>query len=193
MAIPEWDINGILPPISPGESGHSMNRSPYRTALIDVVENFSRSPERKRILMGLLDYRAALHEVGLKNGFQWLDGSFMEAVEIIEIRSPRDVDVVTFFYLPEQVDQNSLIQEHPHLFEPEKAKQRFLVDAYMLRLGTPSQQSFVKRVSYWYSMWSHTRAGVWKGFVEVDLSPGEDLACRDFLKTLNDKGDEEWI
>jgi hypothetical protein len=143
--------------------------------------------------MGLLDYRAALHEVGLKNGFQWLDGSFMEAVEIIEIRSPRDVDVVTFFYLPEQVDQNSLIQEHPHLFEPEKAKQRFLVDAYMLRLGTPSQQSFVKRVSYWYSMWSHTRAGVWKGFVEVDLSPGEDLACRDFLKTLNDKGDEEWI
>jgi hypothetical protein len=120
MAIPEWDINGILPPISPGELGHSMNRSPYRTALIDVVENFSRSPERKRILTGLLDYRAALHEVGLNNGFQWLDGSFMEAVEVIEIRSPRDVDVVTFFYLPGQVDQNSLKQEHPHLFEPEK-------------------------------------------------------------------------
>jgi hypothetical protein len=190
MTIPEWNISGILPPISPGEPGHSMNRSPYRAGLLDVVESFSSSPERRRILTGLLDYRAALHEVGLKKGFQWLNGSFLEAVEVTDIRSPRDVDVVTFFHLPDQVDQESLVQKHPHLFEPAMTKQSFLVDAYLLRLGTPSQKSFVKRVSYWYSMWSHTRTGVWKGFVEVDLSPGEDRSCRDFLKTGINTGRE---
>jgi hypothetical protein len=190
MTIPGWNISGILPPISPGEPGHSINRSPYRAELMDVVDNFSSSPERRQILTGLLDYRAALHGVGLNKGFQWLDGSFLEAVEVIEIRSPRDVDVVTFFHLPEQIDQNTLVQEHPHLFDPAKTRQNFLVDAYLLRLGAPSQKSFVKRVSYWYSMWSHTRSGVWKGFVEVDLSPGEDRACRDLLKTTNKTGGE---
>jgi hypothetical protein len=29
-------------------------------------------------------------------------------------------------------------------------------------------------VAYWYSMWSHRRDGMWKGFVQIDLSPSED-------------------
>jgi hypothetical protein len=29
-------------------------------------------------------------------------------------------------------------------------------------------------ISYWYSMWSHRRNGLWKGFVQVDISQGQD-------------------
>jgi hypothetical protein len=32
----------------------------------------------------------------------------------------------------------------------------------------------VTAVSYWHSMWSHRRNGLWKGFVQVDISKDED-------------------
>ncbi|WP_426763559.1 DUF6932 family protein [Hafnia paralvei] len=34
--------------------------------------------------------------MGLAEGFQWVDGSFTENVELIERRTPNDVDVVIF-------------------------------------------------------------------------------------------------
>lgn len=38
----------------------------------------------------------------------------------------------------------------------------------------PMSAVTIQRVSYWYSMWSHRRDGVWKGFVQVDLDPMQD-------------------
>jgi len=74
-------------------------RSPYVVGLLDVVERFATTPERIRILDGLLRFRADLHQTGIVSGFQWLDGSFMEQVEILEHRPPRDLDVVNFLDL----------------------------------------------------------------------------------------------
>lgn len=96
--IPNWNISGLIPPIRPGQPGHSPERSPYRIGLMDIVNKFSETPERRNILSGLLRYRQALHDLGMINGFQWLDGSFMENVETTQSRHPNDIDVVTFFF-----------------------------------------------------------------------------------------------
>ena len=36
-------------------------------------------------------------KIGIGSGFQWLDGSFLENVEMTEKRDPGDLDLVTFF------------------------------------------------------------------------------------------------
>ena len=113
--IPTWTIAGVLPPIRPGQLGHSPDRSPYCVSLREVVEEFASSPKRIAILKELLDYRAALHQLGLISGFQWLDGSFMEDVETQESRSPNDVDVVTYFSLPSGETQATLFAKAGNL------------------------------------------------------------------------------
>jgi hypothetical protein len=140
-------------------------------SLLDVVTRFSTSPERRAILGGFLRYRAELHRLGLKEGFQWLDGSFLEHVELIEGRGPRDVDVVTFFHTPAAF---SLADEDARLFDQAVTKDRFQVDAYFVDLDhlAPRELSFWS--AYWYSMWSHRRSLDWKGYLQVELAPDED-------------------
>lgn len=72
VAIPQWNTLGLLPPIDP-VNPTSAERSPYPMALLDVILRFATSPERCKVLKGFLDYRAALHGMGLINGFQWLE------------------------------------------------------------------------------------------------------------------------
>jgi hypothetical protein len=186
--IPDFNMAGVLPPIRPGQDGISPDRSPYPVALHAVVDRFAKTPERIAILQGLLDYRAALHGIGVNSGFQWLDGSFMEQVEVLESRPPNDVDAVTFFYLPQGVDQRTLATQHGALFTPKDIKENFNVDGYPVTLGTHMTPYHIKNISYWYSMWSHRRDGLWKGFIQVDLSPTEDVAARAALALIQQQG-----
>lgn len=187
--IPSWNMAGVLPPVWPGELGHSPNRSPYAVTLANVVEYFSGSAERIAILEGLLAYRAALHQLNIVEGFQWLDGSFMENVEMLESRQPKDMDVVTFFRIPTGQTQATLVFQNTTLFVPEQTKQTFSVDAYPFILGEPTESRHVKQISYWYSMWSHRRGGTWKGFFQMDLAPQADLEAKLFLASVkNEKG-----
>lgn len=172
--IPAWNMSGVIPPIRPGQPGHSSDRSPYLAQLTSVVDKFSFSQERQEILRGFLAYRAALHSLGVISGFQWIDGSFLEDIEAQESRPPKDIDVVTYFYLPAGETQLSLIAKAGNLFDKKHVKETHHVDAYQNVLGGPLSSSLVRRVSYWYSMWSHRRDGTWKGFIEVDLAPHED-------------------
>ena len=188
--IPDWNIAGVLPPIRPGQDGTSGDRSPYIAAFCQLVERFAHSSERIAILQGLLDYRMSLYAIGVDKGFQWLDGSFMEQVEVLECRPPNDVDVVTFFHLPDGVDQVTLFTNHRTLFTPKDIKEKFKVDGYPSVLGTPNTASHIRQVSYWYSMWSHRRDGLWKGFLQIDLSPTADAEATVLLKQIHkQKGD----
>ncbi len=103
-SIPAWNSAGVLPPIRPNAPGSSPDRSPYVVDLAVLVDRFATSTERMAILDGLLRFRAALHAAGITSGFQWLDGSFLEQVEALEGRAPRDIDVVTFLALPQGLD-----------------------------------------------------------------------------------------
>jgi hypothetical protein len=83
VSIPSWGAQGLIPPIDV-MNPTSANRSPYRASLTDFVLRFSTTPERRGILDGLLRYRSALHGVGLTTGFQWVNGSFLEHIEVTE-------------------------------------------------------------------------------------------------------------
>ncbi len=187
--IPGWNISGVLPPIRPGVPGHDQDRSPYKVNLLNVIDRFSTTMERCQILLGLLDYRAALHDANLVQGFQWLDGSFMEAIEIKELRAPNDVDVVSFFHMPENVTQAEFALEHGALFDSDNTKTLYKVDAYPAVLGEETDSIFVNQVAYWYSMWSHTREELWKGFLEIDLSPEYDEEAKLVLLEKINSGD----
>lgn len=180
-SIPDWNSAGVLPPIRPNAPGSSPDRSPYVVDLDVLFDRFATSPERMAILDGLLQFRAGIHAVGITSGFQWLDGSFLEQVEALEGRAPRDMDVVTFFDLPSGQDQRSLVQSHGKLFDQKHVKATYAMDAYFVVLGEPLDKGSVRRVSYWYSLWSHRRDGLWKGFVQVDLDPSQDGDARAIL------------
>jgi hypothetical protein len=118
----QWNNRGILNPIS---APTAMKRSPYIVTLSELVECFATTPARCRILKGFLAYRAALHALGLLEGFQWIDGSFVEEIEVLEERDPNDIDVVTFYKLPSDETQATLFNKNPILFpsnEEEKGK-----------------------------------------------------------------------
>jgi hypothetical protein len=91
VAIPAWTADGVLPPINASQPV-SPERSPYVVSLTDYVLRFSDTPERRAVLDGYLRYRAALHAAGVVQGFQWIDGSFLEHVEVTEGRTPNDID-----------------------------------------------------------------------------------------------------
>jgi hypothetical protein len=176
ITIPDWDPQGVLPPFDPARPT-SPERSPYRVSLAALVARFATSVERVAILRGLLDYRAALHRLGLVSGFQWLDGSFTEDVERVEGRVPRDVDVVTFVLSPNGAPGGTLDGDEDAL-DHDAAKRRFSVDGYFVELDLLPPRDLTAQTAYWYSLWSHRRTRIWKGFVEVELDPRDDDAAR---------------
>lgn len=154
-------------------------RAPYFAPLQEFVTRFVTSLKRAELMEGFLDYRAALHQWGISEGFQWINGSFVEDVErSSNPRSPQDIDVVTFYYGNET---NTLNQQ---LFNPDITKENFDVDGYGIELGKPLDAGTAVLIGYFHGLWSHRRNHIWKGFIQVDLDPEEDPAARDRLQAI---------
>ena len=66
-------------------------------------------------------------------------------------------------------------------------KASFHVDAYAVHLGMVSER-LIQQCTYWYSMWSHRRNQILKGYVQVDLAPIEDAAAQAALVNLGNQG-----
>jgi len=175
VTIPKWNADVVLPPFD-AVNPTSANRAPYPVNMTDLVLHFGTTAERRTILDGLLRYRAALHAVGLTDGFQWIDGSFAENIELLEKRPPKDMDVVTFFRLPPGKTQRDVLLNNGALFDRKQTKPAFHVDAYPVCVGGIAE-SLIERSTYWYSMWGHRRSRVWKGFLEVSLSAADDATA----------------
>lgn len=109
-------------------------------------------------------------------------------VSVDENRAPRDIDVVTFFYMPAGQTQASLLLPNRSLFTPLETKSRFHVDAYFVQLDGGAPEPLVSSTTYWYSLWSHRRSGDWKGYLRIDLSPKDDQAARANLISLQGQG-----
>jgi len=190
VAIPDWNAQGVLPPINPA-SPTSVGRSPYRVSLTDLVLRYATSAERKTLVDGFLRFRAALHAAGLVQGFQWIDGSFLEKIELIEKRPPNDMDVVTFYHLPPSKTQQSILDAAPQLFSNTHSKLAYRIDAYNLQLNNQSPEQLFELSTYWYSLWSHRRNDLWKGYLQVDLAPGEDDIARTSLDAKQGEAGEQ--
>jgi hypothetical protein len=191
VSLPSWNALGLIPAIDEHQPA-SPERSPYTVYLTDFVLRFGQTQPRLVVLDGFLKYRAALHSAGLVSGFQWLDGSFLENVEILEARAPNDIDVVTFFDLPAGKSQMYIQQQFPDLFPSsriahQKLKDTYCVDAYYEDLGKPPSR-LVRQSSYWYSMWSHRRNQAWKGYLQIDLAPNDDSSAIAQLDNLIRQG-----
>lgn len=165
MTIPDFDHNGVLPahqgdPTEPGQL------SPYPVTAVEVVERLGTTPERRATLRGWLVLRADLRAAGL-SGFQWLNGSFAQDVERREGRAPRDIDVVSFVRaaatgLPDGTAA-------PAWLYPEASKAAYRVDHYLVNLAGRGE-AVVESTRYWSGLFSHTRDGVWKGMLRVELN-----------------------
>ena len=133
------------------------------------------SNERKAIMRGLLGYRQQLATVGLQTGFQWLSGSFMEDIEGLESRPPKDIDLVTFVHRPAAVradpDWHAFVNQP--LLNPKQVKAAFRCDCYFVDLDVDST-GVVSQTRYWFGLFSHRRGGLWKGMLEVPLAVSDD-------------------
>ncbi len=99
--IPSLNQSGVLPPFLPNAGPtESAAMAPYQATLVEIVQRFASSPERVSILNGLLRYREKLRSYGIIDGFQWIDGSYLEDCEKHRSRPPSDIDLVTFAERP---------------------------------------------------------------------------------------------
>lgn len=177
--IPTNTISGVLPPFRGDSSQDRAGTSPYEAKMSDLVLRFATSPQRIDILNGLLQYRKALAAIGITQGFQWIDGSFVEDVETIRGRPPGDIDIVTFARRPtnDPDELEQLLASNPELFDPNEAKAVYKCDAYFVDLAN-EPSLIVDDTAYWFGLFSHQRgaAATWKGMIKINLSSDDDDA-----------------
>lgn len=184
MPIPDFSINGVLPPYvgarGPGDSPEKM--SPYQATPLEVVDKLGTSSNRRDILVKWLNHRSEIGQIGFVDGFQWLDGSFVEEKE------PNDLDVVTFTARPSAAQDNlqlsSVIRANAHLFSRGPVKSAFRLDSFFIDLnGSP--KTLVNSSRYLLGLFSHRRDDdLWKGMLHVSLDPSGDQEARIRLEQL---------
>lgn len=178
--IPDFDQNLVIPPhvgdpVDPGQL------SPYPCTTLDLCQRLGRTPERRSILGKFLDFRQRLLGEGLNNGFQWLDGSFLEDVERRENRAPKDLDLVTVFWGYDRAFLQGLATRFREFASPSLARISFNLDHYCLDAGYDPAVT-LEQTRYWMLLFSHNREGVWKGMLRIELNtPADDKAARQAL------------
>ncbi len=185
--IPPLNQAGVLPPyltnIGPTKSDAM---SPYKTNIKELVSRFAVTPKRIDIVKGLINYRQLLRKEGIVDGFQWIDGSYVERCEERLNRSPNDVDVVTFAYRPQNYKDDGkwglfVKQKEDIIFNRRIIKQLYACDAFYEDLSLPGKV-IVSRARFWFGLFSHQRSTfLWKGLLEIPLQADDN----DALTPLN--------
>lgn len=172
MPIPDFDHNQVLPPHL-GDPRQPDELSPFPATSKEVCAKLATSAERKSILQGWLVFRRRLTQLNITDGFQWLDGSFLEDIEAAESRPPKDLDVLTFFALPAGMTSNDFVAQVepvlPEFFDRDLSKATFHLDHFPVNLATPGIE-LVDLTRYWTGLFSHRRNGVWKGMLRIELN-----------------------
>ncbi len=182
MPIPFFDSNSVLPPHL-GDPRTLAQLSPFPCTTLELCQRFSGSDSRVRILNGLLAFRAILAQTSF-TGFQWLDGSFLEDIETSEGRSPRDLDVVTFFDPQDAARYQEAQVRFPILLDRLAIKTAHSLDHFFVNL-TYNPMVLVENARYWSGLFSHRRNGVWKGMLRLELlTPADDVLALNFLGSL---------
>lgn len=177
--IPAFNASGVLPPfIGDNPTGYG-GVSPYVCQMSELQARFAHTPERRAVLNGLLGYRRALRVAGISQGYQFVDGSFVEDCEQLRGRPPADIDVITFAYLSASTadEKRAVMAAHPSIFDPEVAKNTFSCHAFFQDLGIPGH-ALVKPTCYWFGLFSHQRVtALWKGILVVPLQSDDDAVA----------------
>ena len=181
--IPDFDHNLVIPPHL-GDPTSIDQLSPYRASTKDLCEKLCTSVDRKLILEGLLDFRECLRSEGIVEGFQWIDGSFLEDVERRERRSPRDIDVLTVYWIYDIDHQDTVAGKFPAFVDRRISKAQFKVDHFPLDMNA-EPELVIDSTLYWIQLFSHNRSAVWKGMLRIDLNtPETDIEAREILTSF---------
>jgi hypothetical protein len=186
--IPLFDARGLLPPFL-GADETTPQRSPYDVTMSEVVAALGASPERQNLLFGLIEYRALLNGFGYLHGLQFVDGSFVENVEVREGRQPGDIDVMTFAMLPVPYQGDPALwattgfpQWQGEVVNQPLNKQRYQLDTYGVIVDHGGPLGMMNATIYWYSLFSHKKVTRdWKGFVRIPFNAADDLAARGMI------------
>ncbi|CDH22362.1 DUF6932 family protein [Xenorhabdus bovienii] len=185
--IPKFTTSGVLPPFVGESPADKAQCSPYKVKMSELVSRFATSRERVVILDGLLEFRRQYRELGFLEGFQWIDGSFVEDCESVNNRgrAPQDADLVTFVYRPLNSEKNEfisidemsqIVMNNMNVFVPKRAKATYQCDAYHVDLCQPPHL-LVGVTTYWYGLFSHSRVdSLWKGILEINIVSDDDYA-----------------
>jgi hypothetical protein len=158
--------------------------SPYHCTTLELCKVFANSKHRVEILKGLLAFREKITSHGILKGFQWIDGSFTENIELTENRPPNDLDLVTFF---EGINQE-LVEKIQTNFEaflkPQVSKNEYKLDHYPFDY-TYKPDVTVEYTRYWIQLFTHNRKGIWKGILRLELNtPKIDKLALEYLEEL---------
>lgn len=183
-SIPDFNYNNVLPPHL-GNPTDTSKISPYKTDIMEFCKKFATSSERIKILKGFIYFRLEACKKNIVNGFQWIDGSFTENVEIREGRAPHDIDVVTFFSGVSNVQAAVIQSNFPEFIRPGLSKQNYLVDHYPVPYDANPELT-VEYTRYWCQLFSHNRQGVWKGILRIPLyqTSQNDSQALSYLNSL---------
>lgn len=183
MPIPYFDHNHVIPPHL-GDPRIGTDISPFECTTIELCQRFSTSPKRIQILENFIKFRECINKAGISTGFQWLDGSFLENIELSENRNPRDLDVVTFFGGLTMIQQIDVRTKFPEFFSPKLAKDNFLVDHYAVDYHYDPNLT-IEMTRYWIQLFTHKRNGVWKGMLKIPLNTlREDRDALNYIQSL---------
>ncbi len=176
--IPAFNLSGVLPPfdasLGPAAPG---SMSPYDASMSEFAGQFATSDERVELLLGLLEYRERLRLSGMTDGFQWIDGSFIEDIETIRGRPPADIDLVTFASRPAAHAANwtDFVDAHPELFDQDESKAQFHCHAFFVDM-TRTPEYVIDSTAYWFGLFSHQReSALWKGLVRIPIQSDDEL------------------
>lgn len=187
--IPAFNASLVLPPFTGDDPGQRATMSPYKTDILAFVRRFATSGPRAALVVGLLDYRKALRSAGVASGFQWIDGSFVENVEVTRGRPPGDIDLVTFAPAPDMgkyatdAEFDAWVEKFGGLFDPDQAKAQFGCEAFFIDM-LKRPDLLIDDTRYWFGLFSHQRAtSLWKGMIQIPMSSNDDEA-RAYLAQL---------
>lgn len=178
--IPAMSPSGVLPPFTGASPELAGSMSPYHATMGEVADQLCATPDRAKLLRGLLALRAELHALGIVDGYQWLDGSFCEDVEKNRGRPPGDIDVVTLLLRPAPViadpDWQQFCAANQRILDSNSTKALFSCDAFYIDAGYAALL-VADQVTYWFGLFTHQRVSYqWKGILQIPLMSDDTVA-----------------
>ena len=181
-AMVPWTAYGCIAPYLGDDPTIKKSLSPFLVQAEWFVRAFGWTRHRQQLLRGFLRYRQALWDQGHREVLQWVGGSFLEHVEAVREGKPfpEDIDVVSLMSVPDWWNP----EEHGSLFEPERTKKEFHVDAYVIETDAGTEV-VINDATYWHGLFGHQRTTLaWKGMLAIRLDPVDDAAAWQTLNRL---------
>ncbi len=184
MAIPDYNSQGLLPPHN-GNPADMDGGSPYQVTSLELCTAFSTTRPRREILKGYLKLRACLLELQLTEGFQWLDGRFLEK-DRARNADPDHIQVVTFYKPSPLLDDPHFAELKNRVNDFDISRRLYCVDHTYVNLDW-ELPVVISHTRHYSALLSHQpETGLWKGMLQIKLNtPQDDAMALQHLEELD--------